>query len=200
MKRYFSSAVSMAIVLLLAGCGPASSLFPLFLKDDQELDERLLGEWRIQSEAPFKHGEESGRIAFKKSADGAEYEVTVFDFDKQGMNLALTARLVRLGNFSFVDFGTPDTDKRKFREIPFPAIESHFFGRIQVEKDGARIDLLSDEWLKAQGKAGKLPLPAVQTPDGLAISASTEELRTFAREHADDSQAFSEPFSLSRTK
>jgi hypothetical protein len=200
MKRCFSAAVSVALALLLAGCGPASSFSPLFNKGDQELDERLTGEWRIQGEASFKHGEKSARMVFRKGADGTEYEVTLFNFDEKGLNLVLTAHLVRLDNFSFIDFGTPDTDKRKFREIPFPAIESHFFGRIHLDNASVRIDLLSDNWVKKQGAAGKTPLPAVQTADGLAISASTEELRKFALEHAEDTEAFSDSYSLSRTK
>ena len=63
-----------------------------------------------------------------------------------------------------------------------------------------RFDFLSDDWFKEQGKAGKLPLATVQTPNGLVISAATEELRKFALEHAEDMEAFSEPYSLSRTK
>ncbi|MCU1315378.1 MAG: hypothetical protein JWN63_700 [Candidatus Acidoferrum typicum] len=200
MRRHFSALVSIAFVFVLVGCGPAGSLFPLFAKSDKEFDERLLGEWRIQSRASFKHKDKSGRMVFRKSAGSTEYEVTLFDFDEKGMNLALTARIVRLGDFTFIDFGTPDANKRKFREIPFPAIESHFFGRIQIEKASVRMDLLSDEWVKQQHKASKPLLDFVQTADGPTISASTEELRKFALEHAEDKEAFSEPYSLSRTR
>ena len=200
MKRHISSAVVISLVLLLAGCGPASSLFPLFNKNDKEFDERLLGEWRIQGQAVFKPGAESGRMVFQRSGDSAEYEVTLFDFDEKGMNVVCTGRLTRLGSILFIDFGSPDTDKHKFAEVPFPMIESHIFGRIHLEKNSVRIDFLSDEWVKKQGKAGKLPLASVQTRDGLVISASTEELRKFAVEHAEDTDAFSDPYSLSRTK
>jgi len=200
MQRYFFTAATVALALLLAGCGPAATLFPLFLKGDKTLDERLLGVWRIQDGASFKHGEKSGRIVFRKSRDGSEYEVTLFDFEEQGMNLALAACIGHLGDFSFIDFGTPNADKRKFKEFPFPAIESHFFGRVYLEKTSVRIDFLRDEWVKEQTKAGKLSLATVQTTDGLVISASTEELRKFALEHAEDKEMFSEHYSLSRTK
>jgi len=173
---------------------------PLFINGDKEFDERLLGERRMQAEATFKHGDKSGRVVFRKSADGTEYEVTLFDSDVKGPDLALIARIVRVGNFPFIDFGTADADKRKFREIPFPAIESHSVGRIHLEKGSVRFDFLSDDWFKEQAKAGKLPLATVQTPNGLVISAATEELRKFALEHAEDMEAFSEPYSLSRTK
>jgi hypothetical protein len=67
MKQCFSSVVSIALVLLLAGCGPAGSLFPLFNEGDKEFDEWLLGEWRMQDGASFKHGEKSSRMVFRKS-------------------------------------------------------------------------------------------------------------------------------------
>ena len=43
---------------------------PLFINADKEFDERLLGERRMQAEATFKHGDKSGRVVFRKSADG----------------------------------------------------------------------------------------------------------------------------------
>jgi len=200
MKRYVFSGATIALVLLLAGCGPASTLFPLFVRGDAEFDERLLGDWRMQNDASFTHGAKSERMVFRKSADSKEYEVTLFDFDEKGVNLALTAHIVRLGNFTFIDFGTPNLDERKFREVPFPLIQSHFFGRIYLEKSSARFELLNDEWVKEQAKAGMLSLPTVQTAYGLVISAPREELRKFALEHAEDTRAFSDHYSLSRTK
>jgi hypothetical protein len=200
MKRYYFSVATMALVLFLAGCGPATSLFPLFAKGETEFDERLLGDWRMQEGASFTHGDKSERMVFRKSRDGKKYELTLFDFNNKGVNLAMTANIVRLGTFFFIDFGTPDIDKLKFKEIPFPTIESHLFGRIYVEKDSVRLELLNDEWVREQGKAGTLSLPTVETADELVISASTEELRKFALEHAEDTKAFSEHYSLSRTK
>lgn len=139
-------------------------------------------------------------MVFRKSADGTEYQVTLFNFDEKGLNLAITVHLVRLGDFVFIDFGTPDADKHKFKEVPFPAIESHLIGRIRIEKDSVGFNLLSGEWVKEQGKAGMPVLATVQKAEGAAISASTEELGKFALEHAEDTKAFSEHFSLSRTK
>lgn len=57
MKRYFFFLAAIVLVLVLAGCGPADTLFPLFVKGEKEFDKRLLGEWRFQGEDSFKHGE-----------------------------------------------------------------------------------------------------------------------------------------------
>jgi hypothetical protein len=139
-------------------------------------------------------------MLFRENADDTEYEVTIFDFDEKGMDLALTAHFVLLENSLFIDFGTLDSDKRKFKLLPFPLIETHFFGRIHLEKDSVRFDLLNDEWIIKRIKDGTLSLATVQIADGRAIAATTEELRKFALEQAEDTEAFSEHYSLSRTK
>jgi hypothetical protein len=58
----------------------------------------------MQNDASFTHGAKSERMVFRKIADSEEYEVTLFDFDEKGVNLALTAHIVRLGNFLFIDW------------------------------------------------------------------------------------------------
>jgi hypothetical protein len=45
-----------------------------------------------------------------------------------------------------------------------------------------------------QAKAGKLALVTVKTANWVILAASTEELRKFALEHADDKKAFPENF------
>jgi len=63
-----------------------------------------------------------------------------------------------------------------------------------------RIDFLNDKWVSDQAKAGKLALVTVKTPNLVILAASTEELRKFALEHADDKGAFSENFAFQRKK
>ena len=83
MKRNVSFALVVGLASVLSGCAPASSFFSLFNDKDKEFDERLLGEWRIQSGVAFKAEEESARIVFRRSEDGFDYEVTLFDFDSK---------------------------------------------------------------------------------------------------------------------
>lgn len=193
-------AAAVAVALLLVSCAPQTTLFPLFTPSDKTFDEKLLGEWKVQSGPEFKPSEKAQRMLFRRGDDGVNYDVTLFDFDDKGTNLAMTARLVALGAFLFIDFGNADPDKRKFNEIPFPVIEAHVFGRIHWEKQGPRIDFLNDEWITKQAKAGTLSLSVVQAPGGPLLSATTEQLRKFALEHAEDKEALSEAYSLVRTK
>jgi hypothetical protein len=197
-KRNFLISLVSYLALIAAGCAPQVSLFGLFRAEDKEFDQRVLGEWKMQSGAESNVDQGRGRIVFRHSSEGPAYEVTVLDFDTRGLTLVCTGRLTRLGSQLFIDFSTPDPGKRKFAEFPYPTVQSHIFGKIQVEKNSMRIDFLSDDWIKKLASAGKLPLATVEAEEGLVLSDQTEELRNFMREHAADSKAFSESFSLRR--
>lgn len=197
MKRFLPLAVIAASVLLLAGCEPQKSLFPLFTDQDKLFDKQLLGEWKIWSGTELKAGEKPALIIFNADVDGYTYDVKIPKFGDEG-NAILTsrARLVKLGNSLFVDFSAPELDNLTL--FPYPAVESHVFGRLSLEKDKARIDLLSDDWVQDSIKAGKLTLADVPLPNPV-LSASTADLREFVVEHAEDQKAFSETFTMVRS-
>jgi hypothetical protein len=195
MKRHFSLCSIVAMVFLLLGCGPEESLFPLFTRTDTLLDQKLLGEWRIWSGKEVEAAEKPAHIVFSPSESGDRYEVRLTELNVEGATMVSEARLVELGDCMFIDFGTPKMDN--WHQVPYPAAESHVFGRLSVENDRARIDFLSDHWVKKQIDAGKLSLHFLPLA-GQTLSATTEELRKFAMEHAEDREAFSEVFTLDR--
>jgi hypothetical protein len=53
-----------------------------------------------------------------------------------------------------------------------------------------RLDLPDNDWVDKQIKVGKLGRAHLDTPNGQAIVAPTEELRKFALEHVNDEKAF----------
>lgn len=192
-----------AVCLLLAGCAPQDSLFPLFLKSDQVFEEGILGEWIVQGGTQeIKPDEKSGQVTFQRGAEDGTYDIAVLlDIEAEdGATLASTGKLVHLGSYLFIDLSSPDLERRKNAIVPYPILESHVFGRVQLERDKMRIDFLSDKWVSDQAKAGKLAVAAVRTPNSVILSASTEELRKFALDHADDKDAFSESFAFQRKK
>jgi len=73
-------------------------------------------------------------------------------------------------------------------------------GRVYLEKDTMHIDFLSDKWVSDRAKAGKLGLPCVLIGNRIVLSATTEDLRKFAMQHAEDKEAFSETFAFQRKK
>ena len=196
MRRLFPIGLIGALLCLLNGCEPQKSLFPLATDEDKVFESQLLGEWKIWSGTELKSGEKPGFITFSKDNDPYLYDVTIPNFGDDGSTtLTSRAKLAKLRNLLFVDFEAPELDK--LPRFPYPAIESHVFGKLSLQNDKARIDFLSDDWVQGNIKAGKLPLAFVPL-EGPVLSASTADLRKFAVDHADDSKAFSEIMSLAR--
>jgi hypothetical protein len=196
MRRLFPIGLVAVLLCLLAGCEPQKSLFPLATDQDKVFESQLLGQWKIWTGTELKPGEKPGIITFSKYNDPYIYDVRIPNFGDDGSTtLTSRAKLVKLGNVLFVDFEAPDLDK--LPRFPYPAVESHVFGKLSLENDKARIDFLSDDWVQDNIQAGKLPLAFVPL-QGPVLSASTTDLRKFAQDHADDPKAFSEVMSLAR--
>lgn len=155
-KKLFPLCFVLGMALILAGCAPEESLFPLFTNTDKLLDQKLLGERRIWSGKDMKVDDKPGDIVFSPSDYGDRYEVKLTEFNAEGGSSVSEAHLVKFGDCLFSDFGTPDMNH--WTQVPYPAVEAHVFGRLSLEKDRARIDFLSDDWVKKQIEAGKLSL------------------------------------------
>ena len=190
----------LALLSLLIGCAPQDSLFPLFNKDDKVFEKQLLGEWQVKNQTDAKQDpiEKPASVIFSTAEAESSFDVRIPKFNDAGGTLRATARLVRLGAYLFIDLDTPDTEK--LQDVPYPTIEGHVFGRLTLKGDTARIDFLDDEWVAKQADAGTLGLSYVKGPNGRLLSADTAELRKFALEHAEDQEAFSESYILTRRK
>ena len=195
MKRLVCFVVLAACGVLLLGCEPQVSVFPLFTPQDALFDKQLLGQWQIWSGKELKADDTPGVIVFSTSQEAHTYDVKIPNFDEHKDTLVTAARLVKLGDAIFIDFGTPNIDHLPL--IPYPAMEGHVFGRLTLAGDKAEIDLLSDDWVKDEVKAGKMPLPFYDASK-LVLSANSQDLRKFALDHAEDSKAFSEVYTLVR--
>lgn len=198
MKNKFLFAMIVLGSSLMAGCVPVNSLFALYTSNDKLFDPNLIGEWKQTPETASDS--ENMRWVFLRQGDSNVYKTSLVALGKRGGFLA-KGRLVPLGNAMFVDFEA-DADSIDDGEtaVPFPFIESHMIGRIWIEKDKVRIHFLNDDWVKKQLKDGQLTLAHAGPANDPVLNAPTPELRKFAVEHADDKEAFSENYELSRVK
>ncbi|MFI5096896.1 MAG: hypothetical protein ACHQT6_02880 [Candidatus Acidiferrales bacterium] len=200
MFRTSSLVATLLLLSVLAGCAPQDSLFPLFTQQDKLFDKQLLGEWRIrnQTDAGQNPSEKPAFVIFSPGEFENSYDVKIPKFNDAGGTMHATAHLARLGAYLFIDLETPNADK--FPDVSYPAIEAHVFGRLALGGDTARIDFLNNDWVTKQANAGKLGLAYVDGPSSTMLSAETAELRKFALEHAEDHEAFSESYILTRNK
>ena len=193
---------TLAWALLLIGCAPTDSLFPLYKADEAVFDNHLLGTWQpVITDANardkdqrwiFSHSEGQQYYDFQWSAAGA----------KGGF--VAKARLVRLGDNLFIDF-EGDTDKledppRADVLVPFPIVPSHMIGRVWLEKGLLQIHFLHDDWVKKQIEAGTFSLAHVDVGSHQILAAQTDDLRKFMQADADDREALSSNFQFVRAK
>ncbi|HEV1995714.1 MAG TPA: hypothetical protein VGR03_15385 [Candidatus Acidoferrum sp.] len=200
MRKRFAVMAVATLAVLLAGCGPATFLFPLYTEGDKEFDARLLGKWKQVPKPGDKEPDRAHWIFKRNKDDGESYDFSLGSSDPKKGALLSRARLVRLKDYLFINFETPDLEKRGVTQAPFPAISANFIGRIRIEQDKVRLDMVEDTWIEKEFKAGMLPLSYISTSQGFVVTAKTEELRKFVVEHAEDDNIFSDSYELTREK
>jgi hypothetical protein len=203
MKRKFVSlAVVLSLAILLNGCGPIASFFPLYKADDKAFETGLLGTWKVEKPDPTNQDDKNMRWTFAKSEEENFYDFKWGAVGAKGGFLA-KARLVRIGTSLFADF-EGDTGDKAMDSIdtmmPFPVMPVHMVGRVWLGKDSLEIRFLKDDWVKARVKTGSFPLSHLGENGDLILSASTDELRKFMQEHAEDEDALSENYNFVREK
>jgi hypothetical protein len=70
MKRnHVSLTVVLGLAILLDGCEPIPSFFPLYRTDDKAFETGLLGTWKPEKPDPNNPDQKDARWTFAKSAD-----------------------------------------------------------------------------------------------------------------------------------
>ena len=201
-SRMAGALLIFALALLLIGCAPIDSLFPLYKADEAVFDNHLLGTWQpVITDANVRDKDQ--RWIFSQSEGQKYYDFKWGAAGAQGGFVA-KARLVRLRDNLFIDF-EGDTDKledppRGDVLVPFPVVPSHMIGRVWLEKGTLEIHFLHDDWVKRQIEAGTFSLTHVDVGSSLILAAQTDDLRKFMQAHADDTEALSSNFQFVRAK
>lgn len=206
MKKTLLFLAVIGLASALVSCAPQMTLFPLHTPEDKVFDEQILGEWRQvdpeEQKAQTSEAEKSESIwTFARGKDGLSYDVKVLWIKGKGNDgLLSTARIVKLGNFLFMDFQGRGEEDTNFGFYPFPVVNTHIIARIRADQRTLRFDFLSDDWITGRSKAGKPALATLDVEGQLLVTATTAELRSFALAHGEDTEAFSERYEFVRAK
>ena len=201
-RKSVSLAMILSLTILLNGCGPIASFFPLYKADDKVFETGLVGTWKPEKADASNPDDKDTRWTFAKSEDDNFYDFKWGDVGAKGGFLA-KARLVRIGSTLFIDFEGDTGNKvmdSKDNMMPFPVMSVHMMGRVWLEKDSLEIHFLKDDWVKERIKAGSFPLSHLGEYGDLILTASTDELRKFVQEHAEDKDALSDNYKFVRKK
>ena len=176
----------LVLALLATGCGPVTSLHPLYTRSSVSSDPALPGTWAGD-------GDLAGDAwTFEKSGDDAFALVRTSEGEQPDR---FDIHLVRLGQFLFLDASRRDE-----------TVSTHILGRVWIEGDVLRIALIDEDWLKAALSRKEVSVRYERLAnengdeDQIVLTASTEELQKLMLTCAKSVNGFSEPLELHRQK
>lgn len=183
-----TTALLLVVTFLAGGC--AASLHPVAPEKDHVFDPALIGTWK-----QVEPSQEDNPMITVVSPDNDSYEASFHDRGK-AMAQVHTIHLFRLngalfydGAFSHVALREETIDAGDLTVYPV-----HAFGRIWIDKDEVRANVLNEDWLEKALKEKKLQLSYEAGSEGSGVSilltGPSEEVRDFAQKYADDKDAF----------
>lgn len=174
---------------VLAGCVP--SLHPLFTEKDVVFEPQLLGIW-----ANDENSKETWQ--FTKQADSNTYEVIYTDNDGKG---SFAGTLGRINEMTFLDL-FPDDKEAEIRANSFykaHLVPAHTFLKIEQIQPTLKMRAMNPDKLgKMLANDPNLLKHEVIKDDRVVITASTQQLQQFMKQHANDEDLFGEPTDLKR--
>ncbi len=191
--------VGLVTAAIMFGCMP--SLHPLYSDSDIVFDEGLIGDWSEEDEEEiwtFEQGEgggyyltiteiedddEAGDVDDEDDAEGEDDDD--IDDDNGGEAVALRAYVFELNGRRLIDFHAdpPELSGTSYEDLMLPM---HWFGTIEIADDYFDIALMEGDTLLSMIKAG-VNVPAYVDMNGFPLlTAPTEELQAFVRDHMDD--------------
>jgi hypothetical protein len=194
MKTKLIALAVMAAALVLTGCWQ-KSVHPFYTPNDVFFEEKLIGEWR---EAGKDEGEGTTWTISKGEAPKA-YTIKIADKETK---LDCDGRLFKLGDTQLLDLHSRN---RGILDMP-----AHTLFRVREIGASFKLQLLSPGKIKERLKANPKELSHVfahdpehpeNVDDGeVILTASTEQLQKFVKEHVNDESFWEDSGELKRIK
>lgn len=191
---------------LLVGCAPAVSLQPLYTPQERAkpvAEPRIEGEWISPFiDEPGKDQEEWLHWMISREESGGQwlgyYKVELRpgkpESHEEPKVTTYHVRLVSAGDKLFfdADFEEHAEGQNKIgRDDALGLIPTHLPGRLRAQQDFLRISLLNSSWVEEnKPDSFKKMVHTGSDTDVAVITGSTEELRNFFVQNADNAEAF----------
>ena len=172
-QKFFSLWI---ILLLVGGCGPVFTLFPLFTGKDLVFDSELVGTWVNVEDVAVLSIQRAKEKAYKVRFTSSDFILGLQE-----------GSLGRLGEFLYLDL-YPDEDAllESFKEEIFFVIPTHFLIRLQREGDVLLVTYLDDDALMNRIERGEVTIAYRKIDDGYILTAPTSDLQALVLKYADD--------------
>ena len=194
MKTKLIALAVFAVAALFTGCWQ-KSVHPFYTDKDLFFEEKLLGEWRDGE----KDADDAATWTFSKSVLPNVYVVNIVDKETK---LDCDARLFKMGDTKFMDMYSRN---RGVLDVP-----GHTLFRVLEVGESFKVQLLSPGWIKNRMQLNPKELSHViaadpenpgETDKGeVILTAETERLQKFVKEHTNDEGFWEEPGTLKKVK
>ena len=188
MKKWAFAAVLLAII---TGCVPC--LNPIYTDKDLIVDPALVGTWG--SSDPKE------KWVFTKTA-ARSYKLT--QTDAEGVTAEFDVRLVRLGQYRFLDLVVTNASENHIRLNGFAAfslIPGHLVIQVHAIEPKLKLAVMNPDWVKEWLEKNSKSIDHIKiAEDRYAIVASTADLQKFVLRHASEEGLFGDPHELERRK
>lgn len=182
--------------VLLGGCVPVISLYPLYTDKDVVFEEKLLGTWvQDNDETTWEF----------KTIDEPQNAYKLIFSDNEGKKGSFVARLVKLQNKHFLDvypsevpWELDDPNKTDWPYNVFFLIPAHTFLKIDSMEPQLKIRLMLESEVKELLEQEPNAIKHTLIEDRLVLTAPTKELRAFVLKYADGDRLFTDEIVLGR--
>lgn len=192
--------LSYMLPLLLGGCVPVLSLYPLYTKEDLVLEKKLLGTWIDDPNSPETTWE------FKRIDEPQNAYQLIF-IDEDGKKGSFVAHLLKLQGKLFLDiyprelpWDPDDPNKMDWPYNSFFLIPAHTFLKIDSIEPQLKMRLALESKVEELLKENPKAVTYTTVGERLILTASTKELQAFVLKHADDDRLFADEIALVRKK
>jgi hypothetical protein len=174
--------------MVLTGCGPLTSLQPLWDEGHQVVEPALEGTWRSDEDDEFlvvtRAKDQSLRMKYISTDGVARYE----------------AHVLRLGGLLFLDLSPEDCEANApwNGDVYMPFLPLHFFARVEQSDGVLKLSVLDEEAVSGKIQAGSIRISSIETDGTLVLTATTRDLQEFIARHASDRELWGEVSSWHR--
>lgn len=180
---------SVVLLAIITGCVPC--LNPIYTDKDLIFDPALVGTWGS--------GDVKEKWIFTKAGEKA-YKLRQTDSD--GLTADFEARLVRLGNYKFLDLMVTNADDVKLNGwAAFSLIPAHLVLQVHELGPKLKISAMDPDWVKEWLEKNSKSIEHRKIgEDRYMLIASTADLQKFVLKHADEEGLFGGAHELERRK
>ena len=194
MKTKLIALAVVAAALMLTGCWQ-KSVHPFYTDKDVVFEEKLLGEWREVG----KEEEKGTTWTISKGEAPKAYSIKIADKETK---LECDGRLFKMGDTQFLDLHSRN---RSVLDMP-----AHTLFRVRELGATFKLQLMSPGWIKDRLQLHPKEISHVRAADPehpddadkaeFILTATTEQLQKFVKEHMNDDGFWEEPGELKKVK